>query len=46
MKPIWTQTLAWIAAILVAVLFAFANPDSSTSIDVDSTVPHGSVAPR
>lgn len=46
MKPLWMQTLAWIAAIAVAVLFAFANPDSNTPIDVDSTVPHGSVAPR
>jgi hypothetical protein len=46
MKPLWMQTLAWIAAIAVAVLFALANPDSNTPIDVDSTVPHGSVAPR
>ena len=46
MKRLWTQTLAWIAAILVAVLFAFANPDADTAVNVDSTVPHGSVAPR
>ena len=26
MKPLWTQTLAWIAAVVVAVLLALANP--------------------
>lgn len=46
MKPLWTQTLAWIAAILIAVLLALANPDTNTIVDVDSVVPHGSVAPR
>lgn len=45
MKPIWTQTLAWIVAILIAVLFALANPDSNLPVDID-TVPHGSTAPR
>lgn len=43
MKPLWTQTLAWIVAILVAVLFALAGPDAF--VDLDS-VPHGSAAPR
>lgn len=27
MKPLWTQTLAWIAAAVVALLLALANPD-------------------
>lgn len=26
MKPLWTQTLAWIAAVVVAILLALANP--------------------
>jgi hypothetical protein len=26
MKPLWTHTLAWLAAALVAVLLAFATP--------------------
>ena len=46
MKPLWTPTLAWIVAILIAVLFAFGNPDTNTTVDVNSVVPHGSVAPR
>lgn len=29
MKPLWAQTLAWIAAALVAFLLALANPDNS-----------------
>jgi hypothetical protein len=47
MKPLWIQTLAWIAAIAVAVLFAFANPDGvpaeGSPVDL---VPHGSGTPR
>jgi hypothetical protein len=27
MKPLWTQTLAWLAAVLAAVLLALATPD-------------------
>jgi hypothetical protein len=26
MKPIWTQTLAWIVAVVAAVLLALASP--------------------
>ena len=26
MKPLWTQTLAWIAAVVAAVLLALAYP--------------------
>ena len=47
MKPLWVQTLAWVAAIVVAVLLAFANPDSmpteGSQVDL---VPHGSGMPR
>ena len=27
MKPLWTQTLAWLAAALAAILLALATPD-------------------
>jgi len=27
MKPLWAQTLAWLAAVLAAVLLALATPD-------------------
>lgn len=27
MKPLWVQTLAWIAAVVVAILLALAYPD-------------------
>ena len=27
MKPLWTQTLAWLAAALAAILLAMATPD-------------------
>ena len=30
MKPIWIQTLAWLAAVTVALLLAFAAPNEST----------------
>lgn len=47
MKPLWIQTLAWIAAILVAVLLALAGPEgSSGSYGLDFQVPHGANAPR
>lgn len=44
MKPIWTQTLIWIAAALAAVLMALANPDGmGNGYDLFS---HGATAPR
>jgi hypothetical protein len=44
MKPLWTQTLAWIAAVLAAVLLAFFSPAGlSFLFDVDAS--HG-VGPR
>ncbi|HVE54572.1 MAG TPA: hypothetical protein VNB23_14425 [Ramlibacter sp.] len=45
MKPLWTQTIAWIAAILVAVLFALAGPDAFVPVGIDS-MSHGSSTPR
>jgi len=27
-RPIWTQTLVWLAAVFAAVLLAFAGPES------------------
>jgi hypothetical protein len=29
MKPLWTHTLAWVAAVLAAVVLALAGPDLS-----------------
>ena len=47
MKPLWAQTLAWIAAALTAVLLAWANPDGlGFSSGNDVFTPHGAVAPR
>lgn len=45
MKPLWTQTLAWIVAVLAAVLLALANPDGMGFL-VDGHFPHGGTAPR
>ena len=41
MKPLWVQTLFWVAAIAAAVLFAFAGPDGS-----DFDLPQGATVPR
>ena len=47
MKPLWTQTLAWIAAALVALLFAWAGPDGfSGAGPLEIELPHGAIAPR
>jgi hypothetical protein len=46
MKPLWTQTLAWIAAIVVAVLFALASPDTLPQASPFDLIPQGSQAPR
>ena len=45
MKPLWTQTLAWIAAVVAAVLLAFASPGGFGS-EFDGESSHGAVAPR
>lgn len=46
MKPLWTQTLVWIAAALIALLLAFAGPDSPGTFGLDDLVPHGGSTPR
>jgi len=47
MKPLWVQTLAWIAAVVAAVLLAMANPDGlGFSSDGQTYRPHGAMAPR
>lgn len=46
MKPLWVQTLAWIAAILVAVLFALVGSDNGPAPGVIDLLPHGSETPR
>ena len=45
MKPLWTQTLAWLAAVVAAVLLAFASP-SGVSFLFDLEAPHGASTPR
>ena len=47
MKPLWAQTLAWIAAVLAAILLAFANPDGmGVSFDHEVFGPQGAGTPR
>lgn len=46
MKPVWTQMLAWIAAVLVAVLLALANPDGMGIHLLPDLFPQGSETPR
>lgn len=43
MKPLWTQTLAWLAAALAAFLMAVAVPDPA---DLAPEHSHGAAAPR
>jgi hypothetical protein len=43
MKPLWTQTLAWVAAALAALLLALALPEG---VEFPPEVPHGATAPR
>lgn len=44
MKPFWTPTLAWIAAVIAAVLLSFASPGAlGLLFDTES---HGAMAPR
>jgi hypothetical protein len=45
MKPLWTQTLAWIAAVVAAVLLAIASPSGLGSL-FDGEAAHGATAPR
>jgi len=46
MKPLWMQTLAWIVAILIAVLFALAGSDHTPATGGVPLLPHGSETPR
>jgi hypothetical protein len=45
MKPLWTQTLAWLAAVVTAVLLAFASP-GGLSLLSDTEAAHGASTPR
>ncbi|GAB3660681.1 hypothetical protein [Ramlibacter alkalitolerans] len=45
MKPLWTQTLAWLAAVVAAFLLAFASP-ADLSYMPDGDIPHGAGTPR
>jgi hypothetical protein len=43
MKPLWTQTLAWIAAIAAALLLAMMGPET---VSLPDAFPHGASTPR
>jgi hypothetical protein len=43
MKPLWTQTLAWLAAVIAAVLLSFASPGG---LLFDFEAPHGAGTSR
>jgi hypothetical protein len=48
MKPLWTPTLAWIAAVAIAVLLAWAGP-GGLGMDrwlFGGEISHGAAAPR
>lgn len=44
MKPLWAHTLAWIVAVLVALLMALVGPDGGGSFELDTS--HGAGTPR
>ena len=46
MKPQWTQTLWWVAAVIAALLLALANPDGLGFHGTDAYGPHGASSPR
>jgi hypothetical protein len=43
MKSLWAQTLAWLAAAVVAFLLALASPDGP---HIPPDLPHGATTPR
>ena len=45
MKPLWTPTLVWIAAVVAAVLLAFASP-AGLGFLFDGEISHGAGTPR
>ena len=46
MKPLWAQTVAWIAAVLAALLLALASPDGLGFSSGDNYRPQGGMMPR
>jgi hypothetical protein len=46
MKPLWMQTLAWIAAIAIAVLLAALSPESPPLPSAMDLLPQGGTTPR
>lgn len=46
MKRLWSQTLAWIAAVLAAVLLSLAAPGGVSLLFDNEPFPHGAIAPR
>jgi hypothetical protein len=46
MKPLWTPTLVWIAAVLAATLFALASPGGFSFLFDNELFSHGAIAPR
>lgn len=46
MKPLWMQTLAWIAAIAIAVLLAVLSPDTPPLPSPTDLIPYGAETPR
>jgi hypothetical protein len=45
MKPLWTQTLTWILAVVAAVILALLTP-GELSLLMESGFSHGAFTPR
>lgn len=46
MKPLWTNTLAWIAAVLAAFLLSLASPGGLSLLFDQDAFSHGANVPR
>jgi hypothetical protein len=46
MNPLWMKTLAWLAAVAIAVLLAVLSPDSQPLPSPMDLLPQGSTTPR
>ena len=46
MKPLWTQTIAWIVAAIAAFLLALATPGGIPQLFDNDAYSHGATAPR
>jgi hypothetical protein len=46
MKPLWTQTLAWVAAVVAAFLLALASPGGFSLLLDGELFSHGATVPR